>query len=181
MPPSSTSLSDSSSDSEDSSSSSTSSGSSDWESVASVASKTSPASPGAERKKSLSSPTSPTSPTLLALSLAVPGQASPTLSALSSPTSPTSTTLPILTLLASLAGIGFTMLEALPRISWRLAPPPPPEATNLDPTASLTKSATRNQGLPTYPLSEPPQRPAPAPSRRRRISRSAGERPRAPY
>ena len=130
-----------------------------------MASKTGPASLWAERKKSLSSPTSQTPPTLPVLSLADLAQAlptSPTLPILSSadlgqalptsPTSPTSPTLPalssadlgqssptlpILTLPASLAGIDFTMTETLPRISWRPAPPPPPEAVPLDPTASL--------------------------------------------
>ena len=74
------------------------------------------------------------------------------------PTSAASPTLPISTLPASRAGIGFTMTEALPSISWRPAPPPPPEAAHLDLQASLTlptlsalptKSAIPNQGLPT--------------------------------
>ena len=126
---------------------------------------------------------SPTSPTLSNLSSASLGwvsptsPTSPTLSNLSStslgrelPTSPTS---PILTLPDSLAGIGFTITESLPRICWRPAPPPPPEEEDLNPTASLTlptlsapptKSATPTQGLPTSPLSEPPPRPLPAPA-----------------
>ena len=100
-------------------------------------------------------------------------------------------TLPIATLPALLAGIGFTMTEALPSISWRPALPPPPEAAHLVLTASLTlptlpapppeaahldlqasltlptlpatlpKSATPNQGLPTSTSSEPPQRSSP--------------------
>ena len=79
-------------------------------------------------------------------------------------------TLPIATLPASLAGIGFTMTEALPSISWRPTLPPPPEEAHLDLQASLTlptlpatppKSATPNQGLPTSTSSEPSQRSLP--------------------
>ena len=72
--------------------------------------------------------------------------------------SSSSPSLPISNLPAWLAGIGFTMTEALPSISWKPDPPLPPEAAHLDLQASLTlptlsatptKSAIPNQGLPT--------------------------------
>ena len=75
---------------------------------------------------------------------------SPTLAL--STSSPTLAASPISTLLALLAGIGFTKTEALPSISWRPTPPPPPEAAHLDLQASLTLptlSASPNQGLTT--------------------------------
>ena len=103
-------------------------------------------------------------------SLPAPAKHGPT-----SPASPKSPTLPIATLPALLAGIGFTMTEALPSISWRPALTLPMEAAHIDLQASLTlptlpatppKSATPNQGLPASTSSELPQRslPTSAPS-----------------
>ena len=185
--PTTTSLSDSSSHSEESSSSS------DSESVTSAASKVSLAPPTAEEKEVSLSPTlptndgqmidlslgvidpeSPTSPMLPSLPLSGLDQApptSPTLSDVSSaglggllPTSPTSRKSYVWR--TSPVGSPFTITETLPRIYWRPALPPPPEAPPIDlsaplslPTlsASPTKSATPKQGTPSSPLNEPPQ------------------------
>ena len=180
-----TSLSDSSSDE--------SSGSSDSESVTSAASKISLAPPTAEEKEGSSSPTLPTNDgQMIDLSLGVidpEPPTSPTLSDVSSagldrspPTSPTMSDVPSAGLdrssptsptsaksfvwLTSPVGSPFTMTEALPRIFWRPALPPPPEAPPLDLTvpsslptlsASPTKSATPIQGMPTSPSSEQQQ------------------------
>ena len=107
------------------------------------------------RMGSLIAGTRTTSSQTLAPSTLLPTLSSPPAPARHGPTSPVSPkspTLPIATLPALLAGIGFTMTEALPSISWRPAPPPPLEAAHLDLQASLTLptlSASPNQGLTT--------------------------------